>query len=236
MKTLCGFRPTGQLHIGHYFSVIEPSINGADVLIAEYHAPEVTDRDINDICVLLKKYGVTNIILQRNIFNPLLYFRMLNLASIGELNRMTQYRSNNNPTPHLFCYPVLMACDIVNYDAVIVGEDQIQHLNFSNDLLTRYNKHYNENIHIPIAKPVGGRILSFTDPKKKMSKNEPNGCLFLTDNADTIAYKIKRAVTTEEGRKNLLTLYHKLGGTDEPEMNSILKIALTEKLINLLVK
>ena len=233
MKTLCGFRPTGQLHIGHYFAVIKPGLAGADILIAEYHAPECTADDVANVLQTLYKFGQKNYILQHEIFDAQFYFRMLNLTSMGELNRMTQFRANENPTAHLFAYPVLMACDVANYDAVIVGEDQGQHLNFARDLLNRYNKKYTENLTIPVAKPEAGRIMSLTDPTKKMSKNEPTGCLFLDDDANVIAKKIKKAVTTPEGRENLLDLYHKIGGEDSPEMNSVLKEKLTERLIQL---
>lgn len=235
MKSLCGLRPTGQLHIGHYFACIKPAQSGAEVLIATYHAP-FTTQDITDhLKATLDRFGVKNIRYQEDILDARLYFRLLALTHPGELNRMTQYRSSDDPTAHLFVYPVLMVHDVAGYDEVIVGEDQTQHLNFARDLLSRYNKTFDENIRIPIASPIAGRIMSLSDPSKKMSKSEPTGCLFLDDDGDTIAQKIRKAVTTEEGRANLYALYQRLGGTEPlPAMNSNLKDMLTEKVCILL--
>jgi len=69
---LCGLRPTGRLHIGHYFSVIKPGQAGADVLIANYHAPE--EKDLENIILVLRRFGVEKIKLQKDVFNPELYF------------------------------------------------------------------------------------------------------------------------------------------------------------------
>lgn len=234
MKTLCGLRPTGQLHIGHYFSVIEPALkNNADVLIAEYHAPNTSEEEIEKVKNTLNRFGVKNIIMQRDIFTPQLYFRMLNLSTMGELSRMTQFKESNSPNAHLFSYPVLMTCDVVSYDEVIVGDDQTQHLNFARDLIKRYNKKYSTNIILPLAKHSGGRIMSLIDSSSKMSKSSPNGCLFLDDSSDIIRRKIKKAVMDILGRDNLLNLFHKLGGIGDFEMNVDLKEALTEKIIHL---
>ena len=234
MKSLCGLRPTGQLHIGHYFAVIEPSLAGADTLIAEYHAPKSSEKEILNVISTLNRFGVSNIIRQKDIFNPSLYFKMMDLTTMGELNRMTQFQASSTPSAHLFSYPVLMACDLIGYDVIIVGEDQGQHLNFARNLIDRYNKKYQTDITIPIAKPEAGRIMDLKNPKKKMSKSEPAGCLFLDDSPDTITKKIRKATADESGRKNLLSLYKRLGGTDEPEMNIDLKNSLSEKIIKLL--
>ena len=68
---LCGFRPTGKLHLGHYLSVIEPGQQGSTVLVANYHAPEVKQIDL--AVNVLKRYGVQNIVLQTDVFNPELF-------------------------------------------------------------------------------------------------------------------------------------------------------------------
>jgi len=234
MRCLCGIRPTGDLHIGHYFAVIEPGIRGADVLIAEFHAPRVHTDQLLSVINTLKRFKVQNIVRQCEIFDPRFYFRVLDITGMGELARMTQYRESKKPNAHLFCYPVLMACDVAGYEEVIVGEDQRQHLNFARDLLVRYNKIYGERIGIPAAKPEAGRVLSLTNPTKKMSKSEPAGCLFLNDAEDAVRKKIKRAVTTEVGRNNLLSLYRRLGGKDNPVQNVNLKEALTERILGLM--
>ena len=144
---------------------------------------------------------------------------------------MTQYKSGTNQTAHLMVYPVLMVHDICGYDEIIVGDDQTQHLELARDLVKRYNTKFNENIGVPKASPISGRIMSLTDSSKKMSKSEPQGCLFLNDDADTIRKKIRKAVTDVNGRNNLIGIYQQLGGTDIPEMNSDLKNLLANAII-----
>ncbi len=133
----------------------------------------------------------------------------------------------------LFTYPILMASDILLYqtDLVPVGQDQKQHLELSRDLAERFNRDFGETFtvpepHIPKA---GASIKSILDPSKKMSKSDenPNGSIFLLDDADTITKKFKRAVTDsgteitfDESRPaiaNLLTIYQLLTGKTSNE-------------------
>jgi tryptophanyl-tRNA synthetase len=127
---------------------------------------------------------------------------------------------------------VLMAADILLYqtDLVPVGEDQKQHLELCRDLAIRFNRDYGETFRVPEAfiPKVGARILSLSDPTKKMSKSDddPNGCIMLLDDADTISRKFKRAVTdsgteirfdpTRPAITNLLTIYHLMTG-EQPQ-------------------
>jgi tryptophanyl-tRNA synthetase len=190
---------------------------------------------VASVVFTLSQFGVKNIEHQKNTFDATRYFRLLALTYPGELNRMTQFRASNEKTAHLFVYPVLMVHDVAGYDEVIVGEDQSQHLNFARDLLARYNKTFGEEVKIPIANPAAGRVMSLTDPTKKMSKSEPDGCLFLDDTPEEVEKKIRKAVTNETGRTNLYSLYRQLGGVDPlPEMNTHLKKILTEKVCTLL--
>lgn len=210
MKTIVGIRPTGKLHLGHYFSVIKPALEeGADVLIARYHAPEEEWRTLyNDP----RLFGMW-VILQR--LNVDLYFKLLNASRFGELSRMTQFKSQK-PTPHLLIYPVLMCHDLVGYDRVIVGEDQRQHVEYANVLFKRLG--------LPkIEAKFTCRIMGFRDPTKKMSKSDPKGCLFLDDPPEVKEKKIMKAVTTPEGRKNLEFLYKEFVGGTPPEKNIDLK-------------
>lgn len=235
MKSLCGLRPTGRLHVGHYFSCIRPALAGANILIATYHAPFTTKETVDSVLFTLSRFGVMNVVRQEIAFDAPLYFRLLALTYPGELNRMTQFRTSDDKTAHLFVYPVLMVHDVAGYDEVIVGEDQTQHLNFARDLLARYNKTFKEDVRIPVANPCGGRVMSLTDPTSKMSKSEPSGCLFLDDTREEASRKIRKAVTTDAGRANLYALYQELGGNELlPEMNSTLKEILTEKVCTLL--
>lgn len=129
---------------------------------------------------------------------------------MGELSRMTQFKDKSakhadNINAGLFTYPVLMAADILLYqtDVVPVGIDQKQHLELTRDLAERFNAIYGDVFTIPepYIAPVGAKIMSLQDPTKKMSKSDenPNGSIYLMDDADTVARKCKRAVTDSEG-------------------------------------
>jgi tryptophanyl-tRNA synthetase len=154
---------------------------------------------------------------------------------------MTQFKDKarkqrENVGVGLFDYPVLMAADILLYqtDLVPVGEDQKQHLELTRDLAIRFNRDYGETFRVPdpFIPKVGARILSLSDPTKKMSKSDddPNGCVMLLDDADTVARKFKRAVTDsgseirfDEARPaitNLLTIYHLMTGQQPQDVEA----------------
>ena len=147
---------------------------------------------------------------------------------MGELNRMTQFKDKaakhaDNINAGLFTYPVLMAADILLYqaDVVPVGIDQMQHLELTRDIAIRFNNIYGDVFTVPEAYigKAGAKIMSLQDPAKKMSKNDenPNGSIYLMDDPDTIIRKCKRAVTDSEGIilyrdeqpgvKNLIDIY-----------------------------
>ena len=147
---------------------------------------------------------------------------------MGELNRMTQFKDKaakhaDNINAGLFTYPVLMAADILLYqaDVVPVGIDQMQHLELTRDIAIRFNNIYGDVFTVPEAYigKVGAKIMSLQEPSKKMSKSDenPNGSIYLMDDPDTIMRKCKRAVTDSEaciayrdeqpGLKNLLDIY-----------------------------
>ena len=146
----------------------------------------------------------------------------------GELNRMTQFKDKaakhaDNINAGLFTYPVLMAADILLYqaDVVPVGIDQMQHLELTRDIAIRFNNIYGDVFTVPEAYigKAGAKIMSLQDPAKKMSKSDenPNGSIYLMDDPDTIIRKCKRAVTDSEGIilyrdeqpgvKNLIDIY-----------------------------
>lgn len=147
---------------------------------------------------------------------------------MGELNRMTQFKDKaakhaDNINAGLFTYPVLMAADILLFqaDVVPVGIDQRQHLEITRDIAQRFNSIYGDTFTIPEAYygKAGTKIMSLQDPTKKMSKSDenPNGSIYLMDDPDTIIRKCKRAVTDSEGQilyrdeqpgvKNLIDIY-----------------------------
>src|SRR5271154_1535052 len=198
VRRLTGIRPTGRMHIGHYFSVIKPALElDATVLIAEYHAPQSSADEIRSMVNTLYRFGAEDIRLQSRVFEPHLYFKLLSIARVGELERMTQYMTvGDDNDAHLLVYPVLMVHDIFGYDEILVGDDQTQHINYARDLIGRYNREFKASIRLPQARPVGGRVMSLTDPTKKMSKSEPEGCLFLDDSPADVERKIKAATMT----------------------------------------
>ena len=130
---------------------------------------------------------------------------------MGELNRMTQFKDKaakhaDNINAGLFTYPVLMAADILLYqaDVVPVGKDQLQHLEITRDIAQRFNGIYGDVFTVPepyIGK-AGAKIMSLQDPSKKMSKSDENtnASIYLMDDPDTIIRKFKRAVTDSEGQ------------------------------------
>ena len=145
----------------------------------------------------------------------------------GELSRMTQFKAKakqhaDNITAGLFTYPVLMAADILLYqaDLVPVGEDQRQHVELTRDIAQRFNGLYSDTFTLPEAfiPKMGARVMSLANPENKMSKSDPDGCVFLMDKPEDIMRKFKRAVTDCEtavkfdkenkaGISNLLTIY-----------------------------
>lgn len=149
-------------------------------------------------------------------------------TQMGELSRMTQFKEKSkkhadNINAGLFTYPVLMAADILVYraDLVPVGHDQLQHVEIARDIANRFNHYYGETLTVPEAyiPKVGQRIMSLQTPENKMSKSDPNpnGCIRLLDDRDTIIRKFKRAVTDsgseikcsadKPGVTNLLSIY-----------------------------
>ena len=147
---------------------------------------------------------------------------------IGELNRMTQFKDKaakhaDNINAGLYTYPVLMAADILLYqaDVVPVGKDQLQHLEITRDIAQRFNAIYGDVFTVPepYMGKAGANIRSLQNPEKKMSKSDENvnASIYLMDDPDTIIRKFKRAVTDSEatvryrdeqpGIKNLIEIY-----------------------------
>ncbi|MCD7743609.1 MAG: tryptophan--tRNA ligase [Oscillospiraceae bacterium] len=148
-------------------------------------------------------------------------------TQFGELSRMTQFKQKSqqhadNITAGLFTYPVLMAADILLYqaDAVPVGADQKQHVELCRDVAQRFNGIYGDVFTLPepFIPKIGARVMSLADPANKMSKSDPDGCVFLMDAPDAVRRKFKRAVTdcdssvrfdreAKPGVSNLLTIF-----------------------------
>lgn len=202
MKYISGIRPSGKLHLGNYIGSILPALKyDADVLIAEYHAPEGNQYELYN--ELQRFFKPNKIKMQSTEFDPKLYFELLEATPTGLLNHMPQYKEKDK-NALMFTYPVLMAHDIANYDYVIVGEDQRPHIELAKDLL------FKVDCLCPEAIYEGGKVMDLRHPEQKMSKSNPASCLFLDDSSTVIRTKIRSAVTTPEGRKNLEFIYRSL--------------------------
>lgn len=182
---------------------------------------------------------------------------------MGELNRMTQFKDKaakhaDNINAGLFTYPVLMAADILLYQAdfVPIGKDQKQHLEITRDIAERFNGIYGDVFTIPepYFGKAGAKIMSLQDPEKKMSKSDENvnGSIYLMDDPDTIVRKCKRAVTDSDsevryskdkpGVSNLLEIYSVCSGKTiqeaEKEFAGVgygdFKMAVAESVISVL--
>ena len=159
----------------------------------------------------------------------------------GELSRMTQFkdkskRHSDNINAGLFTYPVLMAADILAYNAdlVPIGADQKQHLELARNIAQRFNQRYGETFTVPdgYIPKQGARLMSLQDPTKKMSKSDENAnaCVFILDDKDTILRKFKRAVTDsetevcyregKEGINNLMSIYGAVTGKTNDEITA----------------
>ncbi len=159
----------------------------------------------------------------------------------GELSRMTQFKDkskkySSNVNAGLFTYPVLMAADILLYqaDVVPVGMDQMQHIEITRDIAGRFNQVYGETFRIPegVLPKAGAKVMSLAEPEKKMSKSDSNGnaSVYILDDRDTVIRKFRRAVTDsgsevrraegKDGINNLMTIYAAFTGKTDAEIEA----------------
>jgi len=257
---LSGIKPTGQLTLGNYIGAINKFVKLQDsgesfLFIADLHAltlpidPEVLKTNSRDLAAFYLAAGLdpnkSNIFLQSDVpAHSELAIILQNYLYMGELSRMTQFKDKSSKMKEeaiglgLFAYPVLMAADIVIYDSKVipVGEDQIQHVELARDLVKRFNNRYGEVLVMPKAEvaKVGARIMSLSDPTKKMSKSDPKGDIYLKDEPAVIRKKIMSAVTDMEahvhydpekqpGISNLMTIMSSLSGKSFDEIEKEFK-------------
>ena len=223
-RILSGIKPTGQLTLGNYIGALRNFKNYQDqgesfIFIADLHAltlpidPEVLRTNSRDIAAFYIAAGLdpkkTHIFMQSHVSaHAELNAILQNFLYMGELSRMTQFKDKSAKMKQeaiglgLFAYPVLMASDILLYDATMVpvGEDQVQHVEITRDLVKRFNHRYGDILVMPraVVKKVGARIMSLSDPTVKMSKSDPKGDVFLKDDLKIIRKKIMSAVTDSE--------------------------------------
>ncbi|HEU4714514.1 MAG TPA: tryptophan--tRNA ligase [Pyrinomonadaceae bacterium] len=254
-RIFSGAQPTGNVHLGNYLGALKNWVAlqheyESFFCIVNLHAitipqdPKLLLEKTRDLTRIYLAVGidpeVSTIFIQSDVPEHAELTWVLNCVSrMGELERMTQFKDKarkqgENVSVGLFDYPVLMASDILLYqtDLVPVGHDQKQHLELTRDLAIRFNRDYGETFKVPdpYIPKVGARIMSLSDPLKKMSKSDddPNGCVLMMDDADTVQRKFKRAVTdsgteirfdpSRPAIHNLLEIYHLITGKSQQEV------------------
>ncbi len=224
-RVFSGIQPSGDLHIGNYLGAIVNWVRGQDAhdnifCIVDLHAitvpqdPKKLKANTMELAKVLLASGIdpkkSTLFVQSERPEHSEMGWILNcFTHMGELSRMTQFKEKGGKketTVGLFDYPVLMAGDILLYDTeeVPVGEDQKQHVEIARDIAQRLNKRVGKVVVVPepVIKKEGARIMSLTDPTKKMSKSDQNenSYILLRDDAETIRKKFARAVTDSDNK------------------------------------
>ena len=244
MRIFSGIRPTGNLHLGNYLGAMKQWIalqdkNECVFCIVDLHAittpydPKELQKNILEATTIYLAAGVNpekSIMFVQSAVkeHAELAWLLETITPMGELSRMTQFKDKSKQhkdyvNAGLLNYPVLMAADILLYKSagVPVGKDQEQHVELARTIAKKFNQKFGEVFPEPetILPRTGAKIMSLTDPKKKMSKSdEPKSCIFLFDSPETITKKIMSAttdsgkdiiynVTKKPGISNLLTIY-----------------------------
>ena len=257
-RIFSGIQPSGDLTLGSYMGAIKNWVALQDeyecvYCIVDMHA--ITVRQVpadlrRRSLEQLAQYIACGLDPQKNIMfiqshvpqHAELSWVLGCYTQFGELSRMTQFKMKSqqhadNITAGLFTYPVLMAADILLYqaDLVPVGEDQKQHCELTRDIANRFNNLYGETFMVPepYIPRVGARIMSLGNPTSKMSKSDPAGCVFLMDSPEEISRKFNRAITDSDtercvrydpenkpGVANLMNIYASGTGKSFDEIES----------------
>lgn len=254
-RILSGIQPTGTFTLGNYVGAVRNWGALQDdyeclYMIANMHAitvkqtPADLRRKTREAAALVLASGInpdkSTVFVQSHVRSHAELTWVLSCSTqFGELSRMTQFKDKSAKHPEninagLFTYPVLMAADILVYNAdlVPVGIDQKQHLEIARNIAARFNNTYGDLFTLPepyIGK-TGAKLMSLQEPEKKMSKSDinENAIIFMLDDADTIRRKLKRAVTDSEGVvyasqdkpgvTNLMGIYSVLTGKTNDEI------------------
>ena len=251
-RMLSGIQPSGELTLGSYLGAIRNWSERSDQFECYYFMADLHTITVRQVPADLRRRTLSQLaayiacgldpekntlFIQSHVPQHAQLGWVLDCYTMfGELSRMTQFKAKSaqhaeNINAGLFTYPCLMAADILLYqaDLVPVGEDQKQHCELTRDIATRFNNVYGDVFTVPepyIAK-VGARIMSLSTPENKMSKSDtdPNGCVYLLDEANVMMKKFKRAVTDSEmdvrfdpvnkpGISNLMQIYSCATGRD----------------------
>ena len=253
---LSGIQPSGDLHLGNYLGAVKNWAALADEFDCYYFMADLHTLTVRQNPKELRRRSTeqlaqyiacgldpekNTLFIQSHVHEHAELGWILNCYTMfGELSRMTQFKDKSaknaeNVNGGLFTYPSLMAADILLYQAdfVPVGEDQKQHCELTRDIATRFNNIYGETFKVPepYIPKVGARIMSLGAPTNKMSKSDPQGCVFLLDKPEDIARKFKRAVTDSDteycvryspaekpGVANLMSIYSSVTGKSFEEI------------------
>ena len=253
---LSGIQPSGDLHLGNYLGAVKNWADLADEFDCYYFMADLHTLTVRQDPKELRRRSTAQLaqyiacgldpekntlFLQSHVHEHAELGWILNCYTMfGELSRMTQFKDKSaknadNINGGLFTYPALMAADILLYQAdfVPVGQDQKQHCELTRDIAIRFNNIYGETFKVPepYIPKVGARIMSLGTPTSKMSKSDPQGCVFLLDKTEEIARKFKRAVTDSDtehcvyydpenkpGVANLMSIYSSVTGKSFEEI------------------
>ncbi|MGG3308839.1 tryptophan--tRNA ligase [Paenibacillus lautus] len=225
-RLLSGIKPSGDLNIGGYGGALRQYVKlqheyESYFFVPDLHAvtvyqdPKELHQRTRDIAALYIASGIdpdkATIFLQSQVpAHVELGWLLETQAHFGELKRMTQFKEKSDGkdtvSSALFTYPVLMASDVLLYQAahVPVGDDQKQHLELTRDVAERFNNRYKHTFTLPepIIQDIGSRIMGLDDPSKKMSKSNPNknSCVHMMDTPEDIRKKFSKAVTDSDGQ------------------------------------
>lgn len=246
-----GIKPSGDLHLGNYIGAMKQWVAGQNdglnvFCVVDLHAITVP-QDPKDLTARTREISALILAAGVDPKKSLLFVQSHNpdhanlgwvlncYLSMGQLNRMTQYKEKSegkeSVSVGLFDYPALMAADILLYDTteVPVGDDQKQHVELTRDVAEKFNSKYGQTFVLPEPKipKSGGRVMSLVDPTKKMSKSDanPNGAIGLLEDPKSARKKIMSAVTdsgsevkmdwdNKPGISNLLEIYAQLSGKE----------------------
>lgn len=276
-RVLTGLQPTGSITIGNYIGAIKQMIKYQEeyesfIFVADMHAitvpqdPEELRKNIRNLIAIYLACGIdpnknTIFIQSENIYHANLSWILECLTPYGELGRMTQFKDksskNESFSAGLYTYPVLMASDILLYDAdyVPTGQDQKQHVELARNIAGRVNSRYKKDLFKlpePLIPNEGAKIGDLQNPTKKMSKSAENhkGVIFLLDSEEVIRKKVMSAETDslsvirynpeeQPGISNLINIYSAFTGLNVYEIADKYKAAsykeLKEDLADILV-
>ena len=242
-RVFSGVQPTGKVTLGNYLGAIrnwQPLQEQYDCIycVVDLHSLTVTQvpaelrKNTMELVALYIACGIdptkSTLFIQSHVHEHAeLAWILDTVAYVGELNRMTQFKDKSrkhadNINMGLMNYPVLMASDILLYNAdyVPVGKDQVQHVELTRDVAQRFNARYSDTFVVPEAllNKTGQSIKSLQDPSAKMSKSDPNdnALISLADDPDTVRRKLRRAVTDSD-----TVVRH---GADKPAITNLLNI------------